>query len=148
MGTFASLQTKKMFSRVVAPLRPLAARAAVRPVFAFTRFFSSETQERLSGVCKWFNSEKGYGFITPSDNGNDVFVHQSGINCDGFRSIAEAAQVEYEIIEENGRLKAVNVTGPNGSPIEKDQSRPRPSGGDYYGNNNNRYGNNNNNNRY
>ena len=50
-----------------------------------------------SGTCKWFNSEKGYGFVSPDDGSEDVFVHQSVIKAQGFRSLAEGEPVEFEV---------------------------------------------------
>jgi CspA family cold shock protein len=50
-----------------------------------------------TGTVKWFNDAKGYGFITPSDGGKDVFVHFSAISGQGFRTLAEGAQVEFEV---------------------------------------------------
>ena len=63
-----------------------------------------------TGTVKWFNEEKRFGFITPDEGGRDLFVHFSGINGDGYRSLTEGAKVNYE--EENGDKgpKAVNVT--------------------------------------
>ena len=48
------------------------------------------------GTVKWFNSEKGYGFITPDDGSKDLFVHFSGIEGDGYKSLNEGQKVEYE----------------------------------------------------
>lgn len=50
------------------------------------------------GTVKWFNNQKGYGFITGED-GNDVFVHYSGLEMEGFKSLEEGATVEYEVTE-------------------------------------------------
>ena len=50
---------------------------------------------KLTGHCKWFNVTKGFGFIVPDDGTEDIFVHQSGIQSDGFRSLAENEKVEY-----------------------------------------------------
>lgn len=49
-----------------------------------------------TGTVKWFNSEKGYGFITPDDGGDDLFVHYSNIDSEGFRTLEEGQKVEYE----------------------------------------------------
>jgi len=50
-----------------------------------------------SGVVKWFNAEKGYGFITVDEGGQDVFVHFSAIEMNGYRSLVEGQRVEFEI---------------------------------------------------
>jgi len=52
-----------------------------------------------TGTVKWFNSEKGYGFITPEDGTKDVFVHYSGIEGDGYKSITEGQKVEYTVTQ-------------------------------------------------
>jgi len=81
---------------------------------------------RKSGECKWFNSKKGFGFITAVDGSEDVFVHQSAIHAEGFRSLAEKEPVEYETaIDDKGRVKALNVTGPAGAHV-KGAPKPRP----------------------
>lgn len=60
------------------------------------------------GTVKWFNDAKGFGFIQ-SDEGQDVFVHQSEIKVEGYRSLAEGAKVEFETTQGPKGLKAVNV---------------------------------------
>lgn len=52
-----------------------------------------------TGVVKWFNAEKGYGFIAPDDNSADVFAHYSAIESKGFRSLEEGQRVEFEITD-------------------------------------------------
>ncbi len=64
---------------------------------------------RLTGTVKWFNSKKGYGFITRDDGQGDVFVHFSAIQEDGFRSLEEGQKVEFEIVKEDKGEKAQNV---------------------------------------
>ncbi len=64
---------------------------------------------RSNGTVKWFNDAKGFGFITTS-SGEDVFVHFSAINANGFRSLAEGAQVEFDVVEGPKGLQAANVT--------------------------------------
>jgi len=54
----------------------------------------------MTGTVKWFNESKGFGFITPSDGGKDVFVHFSAINADGFRALNEGQSVTFVV--ENG----------------------------------------------
>lgn len=60
------------------------------------------------GTVKWFNNEKGFGFITGEDN-KDVFVHQSNIQCEGFRSLDEGQDVSFDLEEDQRGSKAVNV---------------------------------------
>jgi cold shock protein len=50
-----------------------------------------------SGIVKWFNAEKGYGFITVDEGGQDVFVHYSAIEMNGYRSLAEGQRVQFEV---------------------------------------------------
>ena len=64
---------------------------------------------RTTGTVKWFNDAKGFGFIT-SEAGEDVFVHFSAINSRGFRSLAEGAQVEFDVTNGPKGLQAANVT--------------------------------------
>ena len=63
-----------------------------------------------TGTVKWFNDDKGFGFITPDDNSKDLFVHHSGINSSGFKSLAEGAKVSSDAEAGDKGPKAVNVT--------------------------------------
>jgi len=62
----------------------------------------------LNGTVKWFNAEKGYGFISV-ENGDDVFVHFSAIQGEGFKSLEEGQSVEFEITQGNRGAQAANV---------------------------------------
>ena len=64
--------------------------------------------ERQTGTVKWFNATKGYGFIT-LDDGPDVFVHYSGIQGEGYRSLEEGQRVEFEVVETDKGPQAQNV---------------------------------------
>lgn len=68
-----------------------------------------EGREMATGKVKWFNNEKGYGFIAPDDGGKDVFVHHSAIQGDGYKTLNEAQAVEYEVKEGPKGLEAANV---------------------------------------
>lgn len=61
------------------------------------------------GTVKWFNNQKGYGFIS-DEAGNDVFVHFSGLNMDGYKSLNEGEQVEFDVVEGAKGPQAANVT--------------------------------------
>ena len=64
-----------------------------------------------NGTVKWFNAQKGFGFITNDANGEDVFVHFSGIASDGYKSLEEGQKVSFDITERNRGPQAVNVVG-------------------------------------
>lgn len=65
------------------------------------------------GTVKWFNDSKGFGFITPADGGEDIFVHFSAIQSDGFKSLAEGQRVEYEVVRGQKGLQAQMVRAVN-----------------------------------
>ncbi len=62
-----------------------------------------------TGTVKWFSDDKGFGFITPDDGDKDLFVHHTGINGEGYRSLQEGAKVSYDAEEGDKGPKAVNV---------------------------------------
>lgn len=62
-----------------------------------------------NGTVKWFNNQKGYGFIS-NEEGKDIFVHYSGLNMDGFKTLEEGQEVEFEITDGPKGPQAVNVT--------------------------------------
>ena len=61
------------------------------------------------GKVKWFNSQKGFGFIVPDDGGKDVFVHISAVESAGLRGLNEGQAVEFELEENRGRMAAVDL---------------------------------------
>lgn len=73
----------------------------------FTLFFGGLFMKQ--GSVKWFNSEKGFGFIE-IDGGDDVFVHFSAIQGDGFKTLEEGQKVEFEVVDGNRGPQAANVT--------------------------------------
>lgn len=62
----------------------------------------------MKGKVKWFNAEKGYGFIAQED-GKDIFVHYSQINQEGYKLLEEGQEVEFEVVEQDKGLQARNV---------------------------------------
>jgi len=62
-----------------------------------------------TGVVKWFNESKGFGFITPSDGGDDLFAHFSEIQGEGFKTLAENQQVEFEVTQGRKGLQASKI---------------------------------------
>ncbi|KAI4996131.1 hypothetical protein ZWY2020_041272 [Hordeum vulgare] len=72
----------------------------------------------VKGTVKWFNITKGFGFISPEDGNDDLFVHQSSIKADGYRNLNEKDIVEFDVItSDDGRTKAANVTAPGGGAL-------------------------------
>ena len=63
-----------------------------------------------NGTVKWFNSEKGFGFLSNDNGGEDVFVHFSALNMDGFKELKDGEAVEFEVIEGPKGPQAANVT--------------------------------------
>lgn len=61
------------------------------------------------GTVKWFNNQKGYGFIS-DEEGNDVFVHYTGLNMEGFKTLEEGQAVEFEVVNGTKGPQATNVT--------------------------------------
>ena len=63
----------------------------------------------MKGKVKWFNDQKGFGFISPEDGSKDVFVHHTSIQSDGFRTLAENQEVEFDVVQSDKGPKAANV---------------------------------------
>jgi cold shock CspA family protein len=110
------------------PPNALMMRRAVRPLTVVMQEADGK------GICKWFNVEKGYGFIAMDDDSADIFVHQSDIYAPGFRSLAEGEPVEFKITsdEKTGKRKATEVTGPDGAYVQGAPKPPRDSYDDDY----------------
>jgi len=75
----------------------------------FTENKVSRRNKMLKGKVKWFDAKKGYGFIS-QDDGNDVFVHFSALNMDGFRTLEEGQEVEFEVQNGTKGPQAANVS--------------------------------------
>ncbi len=77
----------------------------------------------VTGICKWFNSRKGYGFITPDGEETDVFVHHTNLKMEGFRSLWMGDKVEFEIGEGDKGKEAKNVVILERAPRPKRKRR-------------------------
>ncbi|MBI6636163.1 cold-shock protein [Pseudomonas paralactis] len=62
-----------------------------------------------TGTVKWFNDDKGFGFITRDDDGTDIFAYFKDIQSDGFKSLTEGREVEFEVVQDSKGLKAVAI---------------------------------------
>src|SRR5881409_3059702 len=75
-----------------------------------SQFTTRRRTDMATGTVKWFNDDKGFGFVTPDEGGKDLFVHHTGINASGFKSLAEGAKVSFDAEAGDKGPKAVNVT--------------------------------------
>jgi len=64
---------------------------------------------KVNGICKWFNASKGYGFATVPGDGRDIFIHYSAIDMDGYKTLKEGVEIEFELIEGDKGPQAHNV---------------------------------------
>ncbi len=68
------------------------------------------TMGKNKGTVKWFNEQKGYGFIVPDGGGKDVFVHISDVENSGMKGLTEGQKVEYDVQEKKGKVSATNLS--------------------------------------
>merc|ERR1712216_384901 len=123
MGVLTMLSA--LFRRSTSSALP-ASRALQTPLFQISRpWCTAGSSDAVGGTVKWFDSKKGFGFITPKEGGPDVFVHQTAIHAPGFRSLLDGEEVQYKLtLDPNGRYRAEDVTGPDGHYVI---GKPSPS---------------------
>ena len=89
----------------------------------------SPTEGKFTGKVQWYDTNKGYGFISPeypfSVGCDNIFVHQSSIHAPGFRSLRNGEWVEFRTVEERGKVKAIDVSGPQGMYVQG-ALKPKP----------------------
>ena len=91
-------------------LRPIQGQAVARVIPGFESGQERRGSPMATGTVKWFNSEKGFGFISQDGGGPDVFVHFSAISGNGYRNLEENQKVEFETTQGPKGLQASNVT--------------------------------------
>ena len=85
---------------------------SVSLVFIWVHKFYTEVPKMNNGTVKWFNAEKGYGFISNDEGGDDIFVHFSAIQCEGFKTLKEGQKVTFDVEADpknSEKMRAVNV---------------------------------------
>ena len=83
-----------------------------------------QTHRRWTGTIKWFSNQRSYGFITPSNGGEDIFVHYSSVKSNGYIHLWAGTHVEFEIVGgHEGKLQAINMTGPGGTLLQDRRRR-------------------------
>jgi cold shock protein len=75
----------------------------------FVAAIGNRKQKMATGTVKWFNDSKGYGFITPSEGGEDLFAHHTAIQMSGFKTLKEGQKVEFEVKRGPKGLQAANI---------------------------------------
>jgi len=82
-----------------------------------------------TGIVKFFNEQKGYGFIQPEDGGNDAFVHISAVERSGMRTLMQNQRVSYELEEDRrGKMAATNLKSADDAPAAQDSANESDSG--------------------
>src|SRR6478735_7370396 len=90
-------------------VQALAGRSFMKHPPRAARTYRGGVTHMPTGTVKWFSDDKGFGFITPDDGDKDLFVHHTGINGEGYRSLQEGAKVSYDPEQGDKGPKAVNV---------------------------------------